>query len=296
MEYRRIKEHYILGKELGKGSFSVVVHGTRLQDGLNVAVKIIKKVPGKDLSLLHREIHIMRQLVHPTIVSLIDVFEDEEHIYMVIELVTGGMLFDHIVAKGSYSEQDAANIVRQIVLAVNYMHDNGIAHRDLKPENLLCSGDNPNIIKVTDFGLAKNFGEATMVTKCGTPDYVSPEVLTGTKIAYSPAVDVWSIGVVTYILLCGSPPFFATNRPQLFERIRRIEYYFHSPEWDIISEDAKDFIRRILVADPTLRLTTKQCLEHSWLTNNNPSQERTIPRIDSGKMKMYLEDRRGNTV
>jgi len=155
-----------------RGSFSVVVHGTRLQDGLNVAVKIIKKVPGKDLSLLHREIQIMRQLVHPTIVSLIDVFEDEEHIYMAIELVTGGMLFDHIVAKGSYSEQDAANIVRQIALAVNYMHDNGIAHRDLKPENLLCSGDNPNIIKVTDFGLAKNFGEATMVTKCGTPDYV----------------------------------------------------------------------------------------------------------------------------
>jgi len=235
------------------------------------AVKIIEKNQSEEeLQLLQREIDIMQKLDHKNIISLEEVYDDKETIYLVMELVQGGELFDQIVSRGTYAESDAANIVRQILDAVNYMHENGIAHRDLKPENLLCSGDEYNTIKVTDFGLSKDFGSASLRTSCGTPDYVAPEVLRGQP--YDNSVDVWSIGVITYILLCGFPPFYGNTDQQIFEKILKVDYDFPSPDWDQISSEAKDFIRKILIHDPTKRPTAAEALDGDWIKNKSPSK------------------------
>jgi len=224
----------------------------------------------EELQLLQREIDIMQKLDHKNIISLEEVYDEKDTIYLVMELVSGGELFDQIVTRGTYSENDAANIVRQILEAVDYMHANGIAHRDLKPENLLCSGDENNTIKVTDFGLSKDFGGASLRTSCGTPDYVAPEVLKGHT--YDNSVDVWSIGVITYILLCGFPPFYGNTDQQIFEKILRVEYDFPSPDWDNISPEAKQFIKSILIGEPTKRPSAAEALEAAWIKNQAPTK------------------------
>jgi len=291
---KSVRDCYEFGKELGRGGFSVVREGTNKETGDKVAIKVIEKnnlVDGKgeELNLLHREIDIMKKLHHKNIIALVDVFEEPTHIYIILELITGGELFDQIVKRGSYGESDAANLVRQILEAVQYMHSNGIAHRDLKPENLLCSGKDNDIIKVTDFGLSKDFGADSLRTSCGTPDYVAPEVLKG--MAYDNSVDIWSIGVITYILLCGFPPFYGSTDQQIFEKIMKAEFDFPSPDWDSISPEAKDFVQKILVLDPTKRLSTDDCVKHPWITSKAPSRQ--LERIQSfrGQMKNYVNNR-----
>jgi tRNA A-37 threonylcarbamoyl transferase component Bud32 len=270
-EKKSIKEEYDFGEELGRGGFSVVVKATRKDTKEVVAVKIIEKNQSdEELQLLQREIDILKKLTHQNIISLKDVYDEKETIYLVMELVQGGELFDQIVSRGTYSEADAANIVRQILDAVAYMHDNGIAHRDLKPENLLCSGDEHNTIKVTDFGLSKDFSTASLRTSCGTPDYVAPEVLKGQP--YDNTVDIWSIGVITYILLCGFPPFYGNTDQQIFEKILRVEYDFPSPDWDHISVEAKQFIKSILVPEPSKRPSALEAMEMDWIKNKAPNK------------------------
>lgn len=267
----KITDKYSIGKELGRGGFSIVKEGTPLAGGPKVAIKVIAKNDAgeDDLNLLQREIDIMSKLHHKNIIQLIEVFDDPECIYLVLELVTGGELFDQIVSRGSYSERDAAAICKQILEAVQYMHSNGIAHRDLKPENLLCSGANSDEIKVTDFGLSKDFGEATLSTSCGTPDYVAPEVLRGAP--YDNSVDIWSIGVITYILLCGFPPFYGNSDQEIFEKILKAEYDFPADSWDPVSDDAKDFIKGILILNAAKRPTAAEALQHPWMIGNAPS-------------------------
>jgi len=282
---------YNLGRELGRGGFSVVYEGIRKQDNVKFAVKVIAKNQSEDeLSLLRREIDIMKKLKHTHIISLIDFFEDKDTIYLVLELAAGGELFDQIVSRGSYSERDAANIIKQILEAIAYMHENGIAHRDLKPENLLCTGEQNDLIKISDFGLSKDFGEDNLKTSCGTPDYVAPEVLRGTS--YDHSVDIWSLGVITYILLCGFPPFYGNNEQQIFNKILRAEYDFPSPDWDHISDEAKDFIRALLVLNPNDRPSAKDCLDSPWITTKSPSG--SLTRLDSFKTGMsdYNEKRK----
>jgi len=232
--------------------------------------------------LLQREIDIMRKLKHKNIIGLEEVFDEPDNIYLVLELVTGGELFDQIVSRGTYSERDAASVIRQILEAVEYMHTNGIAHRDLKPENLLCGGVNGDSIKVTDFGLSKDYANATLRTSCGTPDYVAPEVLKGQP--YDNSVDIWSIGVITYILLCGFPPFYGSNDQQIFEKILKAEYDFPSPDWDGISQEAKDFIQAILVLDFNRRPTAADCLEAPWIVSAAPTQD--LQRLTSFRSGM----------
>jgi calcium/calmodulin-dependent protein kinase I len=198
------------------------------------------------------------------------------------------MLFDHIVARGQYSEKDAANIVRQILEGVSYMHNNGIAHRDLKPENLLAMDDNCDIVKISDFGLSKEFlGDNNLHTACGTPEYAAPEVVSAMG-TYDHAVDIWSIGVITYILLCGYPPFYDPGEQQgkLFEQITAGRYEFPSGDWDGISAEAKDFIRNILVTDPQRRMTSKQCLQHSWLVNN---AQKNVPGVPLRRLASFRD-------
>jgi len=253
-----------------------------------------KKTPGdEELQLLHQEIDIMKKLQHKNIIALYEVFEEEETIYLILELVTGGELFDQIVSRGVYSERDAANVIRQILEAVSYMHQNGIAHRDLKPENLLCGGPDGSVIKVTDFGLSKDFGKGSLKTSCGTPDYVAPEVLKGQN--YDNSVDVWSVGVICYILLCGFPPFYGNNDQQIFEKIMKAKYDFPSPDWDDISDDAKEFIQAILVLDPSDRPTAADCLQAPWIVSQAPSKN--LGRLESvrGGLSEYNAKRKEQT-
>jgi serine/threonine protein kinase len=226
---------------------------------------------------LHREIDIMKKLKHPHIVQLLDLFETKDNLYLVLELVEGGELFDRIVERGHYSERDAADIVKQMLQGTQYMHDNGVAHRDLKPENVLCGGPEGTIVKIADFGLSKDFGGAALQTALGTPGYVAPEVLSGNP--YDSAVDLWSIGVITYVLLCGFTPFYAENQRELFEQILSADFSFPSPEWDEISDSAKDFINHLLVVSPNERLTADTALEHPWIVNEAPSRE--LPQLKS---------------
>ncbi|KAE8583138.1 hypothetical protein XENTR_v10020438 [Xenopus tropicalis] len=181
-----------------------------------------------------------------------------------MELVTGGELFDRIIERGYYTEKDASQLIRQVLDAVQYLHNMGIVHRDLKPENLLYATPfEDSKIMISDFGLSKIEDGGMMATACGTPGYVAPELLE--QKPYGKAVDVWAIGVISYILLCGYPPFYDENDSELFNQILKAEYEFDSPYWDDISESAKDFIRHLLEREPEKRLTCEQALQHPWI-------------------------------
>jgi len=196
--------------------------------------------------------------------------------------VTGGELFDRIVEKGSYSEKDAADLIKQVLSAVAYMHEEGVVHRDLKPENLLYySPDVESKIMISDFGLSKMEESGVMATACGTPGYVAPEVLA--QKPYGKAVDVWSIGVISYILLCGYPPFYDENDANLFAQILKGEFEFDSPYWDDISDEAKDFIRSLMCVNVEHRLTCHTALEHCWITGKQ--SERNIHATVSEQLK-----------
>ncbi|KHJ41868.1 kinase domain protein [Trichuris suis] len=204
--------------------------------------------------------------------------------------VTGGELFDRIVAKGSYSEQDASSLIRQVLDGVNYLHENGIVHRDIKaaePENLLYQTPDPDSrIIITDFGLSKSVESEVMETACGTPGYVAPEVLA--QKPYGREVDVWSIGVIAYILLCGYPPFYDENDVNLFAQIMRGEYEFDSPYWDDISDSAKDFISHLMCVDPEKRYTCKRALEHPWIHDGTALTKDIYPAISEKLKKLTV--------
>lgn len=269
-----IEEKYQLGNAIGKGAFSVVIEGIRKSDKKKFAIKCISKkmIDKTELAMLEREIDIMKKLKHPHIIQLIEVLDTSETLYLVLEYVSGGELFDAIINKGSYSESDAAKISKQILEAIQYVHEKGIAHRDLKPENLLLAGpvdesypkdEEGDFIKIADFGLSKDFGQENLKTSCGTPDYVAPEVLQGEE--YDMSVDIWSIGVIIYILLCGFPPFYGNTQKELFDKILNASFNFPSPEWDGVSDSAKNFIKKLLVVDPEKRYTAEQALNDPWI-------------------------------
>jgi calcium/calmodulin-dependent protein kinase I len=189
--------------------------------------------------------------------------------------VSGGELFDRIVEKTFYTEKEARDLVKILLSAIKYCHDKDVVHRDLKPENLLLmSADDDASIKLADFGFAKTVtkDDAGLVTTCGTPGYVAPEILEGT--AYGKPVDIWSIGVITYILLAGYPPFHDDSQPILFRKIRKGKYQYDSPYWDNVSDDAKDFISRMLVVDPKNRAAASDLLEHRWIMDKDVA---TVP-------------------
>ncbi|CAD5114420.1 DgyrCDS3553 [Dimorphilus gyrociliatus] len=244
---RDIRKKFEFKQLLGTGAFSevhLVEERVPPSDGIpslfkSAAVKVIDKkgIKGKE-DALENEITVLRKLKHPNIVQLLDVYEDKKSVYLVMELVTGGELFDRIVEKGSYTERDASNLIRQVLEAVDFMHSTGIVHRDLKPENLLYENKTEESkIMISDFGLSRFEDSGCMATACGTPGYVAPEVLA--QRPYGKEVDVWSIGVIAYILLCGYPPFYDENDAELFRQILKAEYEFDAPYWDEISDSGK---------------------------------------------------------
>ncbi|XP_057700987.1 calcium/calmodulin-dependent protein kinase type 1D-like [Corythoichthys intestinalis] len=259
-----IKDVFDFKGKMGSGSFSEVFMVREKKTGKLFALKCLKK---KHLthSNLENEINVLKRIKHDNVVGLEDFYESRTHYYLVMQLVSGGELFDRILDKGVFTEKDASMVIKQVLEAVGYLHENSIVHRDLKPENLLYySADENAKIMVSDFGLSKTLEHGVMSTACGTPGYVAPEVLA--QKPYSKTVDCWSIGVITYILLCGYPPFFEENETRLFSKIMRADYAFHSPFWDDISESAIDFIRNMMEKDPQKRFTTEQALRHPWIS------------------------------
>lgn len=262
-----ISKSYDIKEKLGTGSFAIVKRGVRKADGKEFAIKIVKKknLQPEELATINEEVDIMHKINHTNVVTLYEIYDTPKHLYMVLELLTGGELFERIVAKGSYSEKEASRLTAQICSAIKYLHDIGIVHRDLKPENLIYkSSDDDAPIKITDFGLAKFLGKDTpMTTACGTPGYVAPEILKNEP--YDSAVDMWSLGVILYILLCGFPPFYDENAAGLYSQIKRGEYDFPDPYWTDISASAKDLVSKLLEVNPEKRLSCDQLMQHPWI-------------------------------
>jgi calcium/calmodulin-dependent protein kinase I len=289
MDASSVSSVYEMKQELGKGAFSVVYLAVNKNTGEKVAIKIIDKHETKqeDQKRLKTEVEILKRVKHPNIICMKDLFDTPDKLYLVIELVTGGELFDKIVEKGQYSEQEASQIVRKILSAVEYLHQNNIAHRDLKPENLLLKGDDDTEVMLSDFGLSKIVGmESLMETACGTPYYVAPEVLSAT--GYDKEVDLWSVGVITYLLLCGFPPFYGDTLPEVFEQIMKADFDFPDPYWKEVSDSAKDFIKKLLVVDPKQRMSPAQALNHPWIANGGAKKILNI----QGELRNHNAQRR----
>ncbi|XP_015833940.1 calcium/calmodulin-dependent protein kinase type II alpha chain isoform X3 [Tribolium castaneum] len=264
----RFSDNYDLKEELGKGAFSVVRRCVQKSTGLEFAAKIIntKKLSARDFQKLEREARICRKLQHPNIVRLHDSIQEENFHYLVFDLVTGGELFEDIVAREFYSEADASHCIQQILESVNHCHQNGVVHRDLKPENLLLASKAKGAaVKLADFGLAIEVqGEQqAWFGFAGTPGYLSPEVLK--KEPYGKPVDIWACGVILYILLVGYPPFWDEDQHRLYAQIKAGAYDYPSPEWDTVTPEAKNLINQMLTVNPGKRITASEALKHPWI-------------------------------
>ncbi|XP_072289307.1 calcium/calmodulin-dependent protein kinase (CaM kinase) II beta 1 isoform X38 [Eucyclogobius newberryi] len=264
----RFTDEYQLYEELGKGAFSVVRRCVKLCTGQEHAAKIIntKKLSARDHQKLEREARICRLLKHSNIVRLHDSISEEGFHYLLFDLVTGGELFEDIVAREYYSEADASHCIHQILDSVHHIHQHDIVHRDLKPENLLLASKCKNAaVKLADFGLAIEVqgDQQAWFGFAGTPGYLSPEVLR--KEAYGKPVDIWACGVILYILLVGYPPFWDEDQHKLYQQIKAGAYDFPSPEWDTVTPEAKNLINQMLTINPAKRITAQEALKHPWV-------------------------------
>ena len=268
MEGKKLLDFYDVVKQLGKGGYGKVYEVKNKKTGEIRACKHLSKLNVKDLEKFRREIEIMKKMDHPNIIKIYEVFESERSLYIIMEECKGGEIFDriieHIQNKQMYSEKDAANIFQQVMSCIQYCHNQNICHRDLKPENLLYLNpgketDNP--IKVIDFGLSQACDR--LKTKVGTAYYVSPEILNG---KYTHLCDIWSAGVILYILLSGDPPFNGPNDNAIYNKVAQMKFTFPENKWKNISSEAKDLINHMLVPEEK-RYTASQVLEHKWFKN-----------------------------
>uniref|UniRef100_A0A8C6TDS2 Protein serine kinase H1 n=1 Tax=Neogobius melanostomus TaxID=47308 RepID=A0A8C6TDS2_9GOBI len=265
----RVTAKYDIKALIGRGSFSRVVRVEHKSTRQPYAIKIIETRYREGREVCESELCVLRRVRHTNIIQLMEVFETAERVYMVMELATGGELFDRIIARGSFTERDATRVLQMVLDGVKYLHTLGITHRDLKPENLLYyhPGADSKII-ITDFGLAssrKKGDECLMKTTCGTPEYIAPEILV--RKPYTNAVDMWALGVISYILLSGTMPFEDDNRMRLYRQILKGKYSFTGEPWPSVSNLAKDFVERILTVDPAQRLSAGQALKHPWIVS-----------------------------
>ena len=280
--------HYHLGEEIGRGAYSVVHLGVKRATGEKVAVKVFvrSKLTPKDMEQLQGEVRVLKVLDHPHVIRMHDFCMDAANFYIVTEFLEGGELFDSIVERERYSERDAQTVLRALAEALDYCHSKSVVHRDLKPENILLANQQDLNIKLADFGFAKELTDEELLhTALGTPGYIAPEILN--RKPYDSAVDMWSFGVIAYVLLCGYPPFYDAdgNQARLFEQIRNARYEFDETYWSKVSEPAKNLIAHLLVVDPAKRLTAKQVLSHPWIVSDLPARDIT-PAIEMLRSQM----------
>lgn len=277
------KSKYKFGKTLGAGTYGVV----READGPQgkVAIKIIlkKNVKGNE-KMVYDELDMLQRLKHPHIVKFVDWFESKDKFYIVTQLATGGELFDRICDQGKFTEKDASQTIKQVLTAVNYLHSNQVVHRDLKPENLLyVTRDPTSDLVLADFGIAKTLDnkEETLQTMAGSFGYAAPEVMN--REGHGKPVDMWSMGVITYTLLCGYSPFRSENLADLLEECTQGSVVFHERYWKDVSQDAKDFIQCLIVPDPDRRATSQEALRHIWLSGQNATEHDLLPELRRAK-------------
>ena len=287
-----ISKEYIMGKTLGKGAFGTVrlcVHKATKQTR---ACKILKKA-NQDMQALYEEVEILSKLSHPNIMQIYEVFNDKTNFYIVSEFCQGGELFDAISKKGSFSENEAARIMKQVLSAICYSHQNNIVHRDLKPENILLDDKGSDLtIKIIDWGCAKSFKKNEKMTNAdGTPYYIAPEVLEGN---YDEKCDVWSCGVILYIMLCGYPPFNGETDDDILVAVKKGKFDFPKEEWSSVSKEAIDLIKGMLTYEPNKRLSALDCMTQSWFIKNkgkNTSDKKMAKNV-LGNMKKFKRDRK----
>ncbi|KAH7314555.1 hypothetical protein KP509_21G008900 [Ceratopteris richardii] len=289
-----LKQRYRQGKLLGHGQFGYTYVATELSTGRMVAVKNIsrsKMLRPIAVDDVKREVKIMKALSgHENVVQLYEAFEDDDYVYLVMELCEGGELLDRILARkdGRYSEKDAAAVVRQMLKVAAHCHLNGIVHRDLKPENFLfksCTKD--SLLKVTDFGLSDFIVPGVYFHDVvGSTYYVAPEVL---KKQSGPESDVWSIGVITHILLCGRRPFCGKTESRVFKEVLRQQLDFQAKPWPTLSSNAKDFVYKLLIKDPKSRLTAAQALSHPWVREDGHAAEFPLDISVLSNMRQFVK-------
>ena len=283
-------DKYTVEKEIGAGGYARCLLVKNKTTGQLYACKELQKNKLNNVASLKSEIQILIKLDHPNIIKLYEIYENDNYIYLVMELCTGGELFDRIIQKTEqgkqFTEKEVANIFQQMMSAINYCHSNKIVHRDLKPENLLLATQDENSpIKVIDFGMSRIFNnKQAMFDKVGTAYYISPEVLDG---FYDEKCDIWSAGVILYILLCGYPPFNGNDDDEIFESIKKRKFVYPDAEWANISKEAKDLINKML-SDPLTRLTAEQVLGHPWLVNQlNKNTKAKEIKLNFNTFKTY---------
>ncbi|KAL8949319.1 MAG: hypothetical protein Q9222_004558 [Ikaeria aurantiellina] len=299
------RKQYRILQQLGKGHFATVYLCVERTTGVQFAVKRFEKRPGDSQSKtegLQQEIGVLKAISHPNVLCLQDTFDEDDGVYIVLELAPEGELFNTIVMKQKLSENESRNVFVQLFQGIKYLHERNIVHRDIKPENILLA-DKKLSVKLADFGLAKIIGEQSFTTTlCGTPSYVAPEILENSRHRkYTRAVDVWSLGVVLYICLCGFPPFsdelYTPENPyNLSQQIKMGRFDYPSPYWDSVGDPALDLIDRMLTVDIDKRITIDECLEHPWITQRglNPADSTdgltgAMDQLDFSKRKVARE-------
>ncbi|KAK7337340.1 hypothetical protein VNO77_17907 [Canavalia gladiata] len=284
------KEYYNLGAQLGKGQYGTTFLCTEKANGQRHACKSIPKVKlvtDDDVEDVRREIQIMHHLAGcPNVISIKGAYEDGVAVHVVMELCEGGELFDRIVERGYYTERKAAKLARTIVSVIEACHSRGVMHRDLKPENFLFNdGHEDSTLKAIDFGMSVFFKPGDIFSDVvGSPYYIAPEVL---RRQYGPEVDVWSAGVIIYILLCGIPPFWGESEQEIFQEVLHGDLDFSSDPWPNISETAKDLIRKMLVRDPRKRITAHEVLRHPWIQVDGVASDKPLDSAVLSRLKQF---------
>jgi Ca2+-binding EF-hand superfamily protein len=274
-----IEDDYVICKELGRGRFSVVCECVHKVSGIHCAVKIIDKatIEPEEKSLLRTEIAVLKLVNHPNIIKMLGLYESKHHIYIVMEMLKGGELFERIVGRPRFTELEAAKLLRPLLESVAYLHDLGIVHRDLKPENILC-GDELDDLKIADFGLSKMvLPKEKMDAACGTLSYVAPEVLT--MQGYGKETDLWSVGVILFLLLCGKLPFDGEDHNEIIRSTIQADLKVNPTVWTKLSEDAKNLITSLLNKNAKERITAREALRHPFIVSNLGHYRRVSPAV-----------------
>ncbi|XP_012943814.2 myosin light chain kinase, smooth muscle [Aplysia californica] len=294
----KFEDFYDLDKEVGKGKFGVVYRCTEKSSGRTWAAKILK-VREKDREGVRQEVAVMNRLRHPKLLLLWDAFDSPRRMVLVMEYIGAGELFERVIGDDFVlTERDCVHFLRQICEGVAYMHSQSVLHLDLKPENILCIAENSNRIKIIDFGLARPFQEGQSVkVMFGTPEFIAPEVINYDEIGF--ATDMWSVGVICYVLISGLSPFLGDNDAETLASVTSGDYDFDDEAFDEISDQAKDFISKLLVKKKEKRLLTAQCLSHDWLTQDEVDGMR-YKRLNTERLRRFMVRRKwlktGNAV
>jgi len=282
-----VKSKYKIRQKLGSGSFATVRRVVEKTTGENFALKMIRKkgMNKVELNNLKHEIEILKEITHEHCIQMYDLYITSTYTYLITDLCSGGELFDVLTAKQVLSEEETSAIIRQLALALHYLHCLNIVHRDIKPENILLSdgGENP-VLKLCDFGLARVVPKEGLTQPCGTPTYVAPEVIKEEK--YGVAADWWSLGVILYLLLCGFPPFWDEDPKRLFRKIKSGFIFFPKPYWDHVSIDARNLILGLLCVPQTTRYKSKQVLNHTWIKRE--ASVETMPEESRRCLRRYF--------